>query len=604
MKKQTRNFLYVVGLVLLALFLYQYIAGSGISDSNDLNYTEFRSQVQDKKIKDVTIEGQTITGTTKEGAKFTTTIPDDTTESIANQLRDQGASITVEEPGQGWGVTLIFWLPIILIAGLWFYLQYKRSNMMGGGMTQFQDDNATQYDKEEAPDVTFDDIAGYSQPKKETEQIIDFLKDPKKYKEKGGQVPKGVMMVGPPGTGKTLMARAVAGEAGVPFIATTGSDFMEMFVGVGASRIRSLFETAKEQAPAIIFIDEIDSIGRKRGAGIGGGHDEREQTLNQMLNELDGFDPYSGVVVMAATNRPDILDPALMRPGRFDRKVTFGKPTVKEREGILEKHSEDVDVADDIDLESIARSTPGFTGADLENVLNEAALITAKEEQDKIDQDVIEQALDKVMLGLKREDMVISDDEKEILARHEAGHAATSFYLDQENLVQKVTIVPRGRSLGVTQQVPLEEKQIHTRESLMTRLAVMMGGRVAEDLWSGSVTNGAQDDLQRATKLARKMVLQWGMGEHDTLNNVAFDTEEQDVFLGEDIASNREYSEETAQKIDEEIQAVLNEANERAREILTKHQDKIEELVNELIEDEVLSQEEIAATLNDDDAEE
>ncbi len=443
--------------------------------------------------------------------------------------------------------------------------------------------------------ITFKDVAGAQGAKRELEEIVEFLRDPSRFQKLGGTIPKGVLLVGPPGTGKTLLARAVAGEANVPFFSITGSDFMEMFVGVGASRVRDLFEEAKKASPAIIFIDELDSIGRRRGAGIGGGHDEREQTLNQLLSEMDGFEPNEDIIVMAATNRPDILDPALLRPGRFDRHVTVDLPTLKDRLDILKIHSRNKPLAADVDLEGIARGTPGFSGADLENLLNEAALLAARKGKDKIQMEDIEDARDKVMLGLERGNLGLSKEEYKLLAYHEGGHAIVAVFTPNAEPLHKVTIVPRGHAMGVTQQLPEREKYIYPREYILDRLAVMMGGRVAEELVMGTATSGAENDLKQATQLARKMVLDWGMSEK--FRQTAYGGPHEQVFLGEEIAQRREYSETTAYEIDQEVKKILNEAYEHAQKILTEHREGLDQLVNMLLEHEEVSGQEVQQLL-------
>ncbi|MFB6347487.1 MAG: ATP-dependent zinc metalloprotease FtsH [bacterium] len=597
MNSTAKRIVFVISLVLVGLFLYEFIQGGGSQEK--ISYSSFQRQLEQNNIQSVKFKGKQVTGTFKAPGKapnnsseFSLVIPPGSEDKLYSQLTERDVEITAESQEQSWwSMLLVNSIPILLIIGIWLYFIYRTRQSMGqGGMMGVGQSQAELYD-EETPDVTFDDVAGYEGPKNEVQQIIEFLKNPEKFDRVGGEIPKGVMLVGPPGTGKTLTGRAIAGEAGVPFLLTSGSDFMEMFVGVGASRVRDLFERAKELAPSIIFIDEIDSVGRKRGAGVGGGHDEREQTLNQLLDELDGFEPNSGVILIAATNRPDVLDPALMRPGRFDREVTFDLPTVDEREAILEKHAEDKPLADDIDLEVTAKGTPGFSGADLKNLLNEAALLTAENNNDEIDHDTLEEARDKVMMGLRREEMAISDDEKETMAIHESGHTIVAYFTEGADPVHKVTIIPRGRALGATQQLPVEEKKMYTREDLMGRLAVMMGGRAAEEMKNTTVTNGAQDDLRRATKLARKMVLQWGMSSE--MGNIAYEDGDGDVFLGEEISQSREYSEETAVKIDEEIKNILDEARRNAQQTLEENKESLDDLIDVLIERESLSADEI-----------
>jgi cell division protease FtsH len=439
--------------------------------------------------------------------------------------------------------------------------------------------------------TNFEDVAGIASAKRELEEIVEFLKNPRMFERIGAKNPKGVLLVGPPGSGKTLLARAVAGEAEVPFFSITGSDFMEMFVGVGASRVRNLFRDAKKNSPSIIFIDELDSIGRHRGAGLGGGHDEREQTLNQLLSEMDGFEPNQSTIVMAATNRPDILDPALLRPGRFDRRVTVDMPTMKDREEILKIHARGKPLSKDVDLEKVGRSTPGFSGADLENLLNEAALIAARKKKSAIGTADINEAFDKILLGLERSNMALTEQEKRTLAYHESGHALLAVMLPRTDPIHKVTIIPRARSMGVTQQLPERDKYIYEKDYLLDRIAVMMGGRAAEELKNGAMTSGAENDLKQATKLARKMVLDWGMSEK--LQHRALGSQKQSVFLGEEIGHPREYSEATAREIDEEVAKILNNAYTRAVSTLSAEEDKLERLADALLEKEALDGQEV-----------
>jgi cell division protease FtsH len=470
----------------------------------------------------------------------------------------------------------------------------------GQGIFSVGKSQAKLYDQEqpEKERTTFDDVAGAEGAKTELREIVEFLKNPERVERLGGEAPKGVLLVGPPGTGKTLLARAVAGEAEAPFLSITGSDFMEMFVGVGASRVRDLFKDAKQAAPSIIFIDELDSIGRRRGAGLGGGHDEREQTLNQLLSELDGFEPNTSVIAMAATNRPDILDPALLRPGRFDRRITVNLPTKQNRVKILEIHARNKPLANEVDLETIARSAAGFSGADLKNLLNEAALLAARKEKEVIETEDIEEARDKVLMGLEREGMALSEEECKLIAYHEAGHAVIAAVLPNADPIHKVTIVPRGQAMGVTQQLPEKEKYIYPREYMLDRLAVMMGGRAAEDLVLDTATSGAENDLKQATRLARQMVLSWGMSER--LGRVAWGGERQQVFLGEEIAQRREYSEDTAREIDEEIKTILDEAYQRAVDTLQTYEKGLERVAEALLEEEEILGQRVTELINSD----
>ncbi len=606
MSDNLKRVIFIVATLVLVLMIYQYIAETQQIDNP--SWSEFERQVEQDNVDSVTITSSPEGFPRKIAGEYSSpvdghiefelaplTLPG-TGEAIVNSLREKGVEITTEVDEENWwSLLLINSLPILLIVGIWIYFIYRTRKSLGGGGVMGVGESKAKLFQEETPDVTFEKVAGYSGPKNEVQQIIEFLKTPEKFDRLGGEIPKGILMVGPPGTGKTLTARAIAGEAGVPFLSTEGSDFMEMFVGVGASRVRDLFERAKELSPAIIFIDEIDSVGRKRGAGLGGGHDEREQTLNQLLSEMDGFETNVGVILLAATNRPDILDPALLRSGRFDRQITFELPTLKERKEILRLHAKNKPLQEDVDLDEMASGTPGFSGADLRNLLNESALIAAEKGADSISRETLEEARDKVLMGLQREELAISDKEKMTMATHESGHTLVGYFSEYSDPVHKVTIIPRGRALGATQQLPLEEKKMYSREDLMARLAVLMSGRVAEDIKLNTVTNGAQDDLRRATKLARKMVLQWGMSEE--LGNVAFHDTNGNVFLGEDMAQRREYSEQTSQKIDDAVRQIIDEATLEARNLLEKHRDKLEKLIDVLIEKETLNAEEIKALM-------
>jgi cell division protease FtsH len=563
-----------------------------------ISYSEFRQQVRDGNVTRVTVQGEQISGAFEEPIEqtaddetitleqFITVIPSFGDDELLNLLETNDVTVeTRAEQGFSWLNILFSLLPFIVLGAIGYYF-ISRMRSQGSNIMSIGKSKARLYDKRQEH-VTFEDVAGAHGAKNELEEIIEFLRDPSRFEKLGGEIPRGVLLVGPPGTGKTLLARAVAGEADVPFFNITGSDFMEMFVGVGASRVRDLFEDAKKASPSIIFIDELDSIGRTRGAGLGGGHDEREQTLNQLLSEMDGFEPNTEVIIMAATNRPDILDPALLRPGRFDRRITVDLPTMKDRVEILKIHSRNKPFAPDIDLERIARGTPGFSGADLENLLNEAALLAARQDKDAIELADLEDARDKIMLGLERANMALSEEECELIAYHEGGHALVAVFTPHADPVHKVTIVPRGKAMGVTQQLPEKEKYIYPREYILDRLAVMMGGRAAEEIVLDTNTSGAENDLKQATNLARKMILDWGMGE--TLKQVAFGGQRQQVFLGEELSHRREYSETTAREIDEEVKKILSEAYERARRILDKHRDELDQLVDVLIEKEEIS---------------
>jgi cell division protease FtsH len=581
-----------------------------LNSRTQVSYSEFREQVRAGNVEQVTVTGQQIQGRLEEAAEletesgetttyeeFVTILPSFGDDELLSLLESQGVELVAQpDTGFSWVDLLINFLPLVLLGGF-VYVFFRQ--MQGRGQDAFsifsmRQSQAKLYDRRQER-TTFDDVAGLEGPKTELREIIAFLMQPDRFQRLGGEIPTGVLLVGPPGTGKTLLARAVAGEAEVPFFSITGSNFMEMFVGVGASRVRGLFDEAKEAAPSIIFIDELDSIGRRRGAGIGGGHDEREQTLNQLLSEMDGFEAHQDVIVMAATNRPDILDPALLRPGRFDRQITVDLPTLRDRESILKIHARDKVLADHVDLERVARGTPGFSGADLENLLNEAALLAAREDKQAVEQEDIEEARDKVLMGLQRESIALTEEECELLAYHEAGHAVLAAVLPHADPIHKVTIVPRGRAMGVTQQLPERERYVYRREYMLDRLAVMMGGRAAEDVVLGTSTSGAEDDLRQATELARRMVLSWGMSER--LGQLAFGGRHQQVFLGEEIAQRREYSEQTAREVDEEIKAILDQAYGRAVSALEEHRDGLDSLARALREKEEIGGAEVLEIL-------
>ncbi len=567
----------------------------GAQDGQQISYTTFREQAQDGNITSITVQGERIVGEFSEPVgigsgeearqieRFVTFLPSFGDDQLFSTLRDQGVEINTRPEADGaWTGVLISLLPFLLLIGLGYFF-FRRVRQQGQGMFSIGESKAELYDKEEA-DTTFDDVAGTEGAKEELQETIEFLKNPQRFESLGGEIPKGILLVGPPGTGKTLLARAVAGEAGVPFFSTSGSDFMEMFVGVGASRVRDMFEEAKKAAPSIIFIDELDSIGRQRGAGLGGGNDEREQTLNQLLNEMDGFTQNEEVIVMAATNRPDVLDQALQRPGRFDRQITVDSPNKQSRLEILEIHARNKPLSDGVDLEKIARSTPGLSGADLENLLNEAALHAARNDKDEIEEKDIQAARDKIFLGREREGVVLTDDDTKLIAYHEGGHAVLAATLPHADPIEKVTIVPRGRAMGVTQQIPEREQYIYRREYLLDRLAVMMGGRAAEDLVLDTATSGAANDFKQATQMARRMVVELGMS--DKLGPVSFGGQQDQVFLGQELAQRKDYSEETGREIDLEIKRIVEEAYERAIQTLKDNREGLDKLAERLIDDE------------------
>lgn len=598
--------LIIIFLIILAPWLYTMLQNNG----PQISYSRFLSHVRDGNVEQVTISGVEVKGKmkspvsldpeTEEGdpetfTDFTTYIPEIGDEELMPLLLENEVEVTVKPQSDiNWWTILINVLPFVFLIGIG-YMIFQRMQGQGQAIFNMRQSGAKRYQRDDQR-TTFDDVAGCRSAKRELQEVIAFLKNPQKFERLGGEIPLGVLLVGPPGTGKTLLARAVAGEADVPFFNITGSDFMEMFVGVGASRVRDLFQQAKQTSPSIVFIDELDSIGRRRGAGLGGGHDEREQTLNQLLSELDGFEPNTNVIVMGATNRPDILDPALLRPGRFDRRITVNMPTMKDRKAILEIHSVDKPLAENVDLEKLARGTPGFSGADLENVLNEAALLAARKDKDEIEMDDIEEARDKVLMGLKRESLALTDEECRFLAYHEAGHAVVAAVLPDADPIHKVTIVPRGKAMGVTQQLPEKDRYLYNKEYMLDRLAVMMGGRAAEELVFETATSGAENDLKQAKKMVRKMVLDWGMSEK--FKNVALGGGgEQQVFLGEEIAKQRDYSESTAREVDKEVKSILNQAFDRAKETLEEHQEGLEKIVDRLLEVEEIPGEEVLELL-------
>ncbi len=550
-----------------------------------LNFSEFVTAVENGKVKSVVIQGNDVLGKYTDGKEFRTYKPSDAMLSETLLEKKIEVSARPEEEKFSWFSLFISWFPLILLVGVWIF--FMRQMQSGGGKAMSFGKSRAKLLTEAQGKVTFEDVAGIEEAKEELEEIIQFLKDPKKFTKLGGRIPKGVLLMGPPGTGKTLLARAIAGEAGVPFFSISGSDFVEMFVGVGASRVRDLFVQGKKNAPCIIFIDEIDAVGRHRGAGLGGGHDEREQTLNQLLVEMDGFESNEGVILIAATNRPDVLDPALLRPGRFDRQVVVPRPDVKGREMILKVHAKKVPLAADVDLELMARGTPGFSGADLSNVVNEAALLAARRNKTEVSMADFDDAKDKVLMGVERRSMVISDEEKKNTAYHEAGHTLVAKLLPGTDPVHKVSIIPRGRALGVTMQLPIEDKHSYTKESLLDRIAVLMGGRAAEEIIFSTMTTGAGNDIERATEIARKMVCEWGMS--DKMGPVSFGKKDEQIFLGREMATHKNYSEATAVEIDTEIRRIVDNNYARVKQLLTDNIDALHKISLALIEKENLS---------------
>ena len=545
--------------------------------------------VDQGKIKDVTVYGPEVRGDYRdEKAGFHTTVPPNYTD-MYKSLRDKGVNITVKDvSGGGWPSWLLQMLPLVVILGLWFFM--IRQMQSGGNKAMSFGKSRARLLSMQQKKVTFKDVAGVDEAKEELHEIIEFLREAQKFQKLGGRIPKGVLLVGPPGTGKTLLARAVAGEANVPFFSISGSDFVEMFVGVGASRVRDLFEQGKKNAPCIIFIDEIDAVGRHRGAGLGGGHDEREQTLNQLLVEMDGFESNEGVILIAATNRPDVLDPALLRPGRFDRRVVVARPDVRGREEILRVHTRKIPINDDVDLSILARGTPGFSGADLANMVNEAALLAARQNRKTVLMFDFELAKDKVLMGAERKSMILTDEEKKNTAYHEGGHALVAAKVPHADPLHKVTIIPRGMALGVTMQLPIDDKHTYDRVYLESQLAIMMGGRVAEEIFLKTMTTGAGNDIERATEIARKMVCEWGMSQ---LGPLTFGKKEEQIFLGRELSQHRDYSEETAREIDAEVRRFIDAAYKTAFDVLDGNRDVLERIAQALLEREVLDSNEL-----------
>ncbi len=580
----------VIGLSMILLF---NIFNQGQQVKKEMIFSEFIEYVDKGEVAEVTLTGSDIQGRLADGTVFRTYAPEDP--DLVPNLRKQGVRISAKPTEQNpWWNVLLSWLPMLVFIGVWIFFMRQ---MQGGGTKALSFGKArARLLTEKQNRITFTDVAGVEEAKEELQEIIEFLKDPQKFQKLGGRIPKGVLLMGPPGTGKTLLARAIAGEASVPFFSISGSDFVEMFVGVGASRVRDLFEQGKKHAPCIIFMDEIDAVGRHRGAGLGGGHDEREQTLNALLVEMDGFESNEGVILIAATNRPDVLDPALLRPGRFDRQVIVGRPDIRGREEILKVHIKKIPLADDVDLAILARGTPGFSGADLANLVNEAALLAARENKQLVQMKDFESSKDKVLMGVERKSLILSEEERRATAYHEAGHALVAKLIPGSDPIHKVTIIPRGRALGVTTQLPIDEKHNYHRDFLMDNIAILMGGRVAEELVFSWISTGAGNDLERATELARKMVCEWGMS--DKMGPLTFGKKEEMIFLGREIAQHQDYSEETAQEIDREVRRFVTEAYERAKELVKSRLEALHSLATALLEREVLEGPEIDGIVN------
>lgn len=588
MNKFFKNVLFYLLIIMVIIWMFD-LYGEKNSKPADISYTSFMQHVQQDEIKQVTIVDNVISGKLKDGKEFSTVAPNDS--KLVEKLEAKKVDIKAELPPQPpwWMSILSSILPMLIIVGLWFMLM-NQGGAGGGKVMNFGKSRARRYDEEKLK-ITFKDVAGADEAKQELEEVVEFLKHPQKYNDLGAKIPKGVLLYGPPGTGKTLLAKAVAGEAGVPFFSISGSDFVEMFVGVGASRVRDLFDQAKKSAPCIVFIDEIDAVGRQRGAGLGGGHDEREQTLNQLLVEMDGFSANEGIIMIAATNRPDILDPALLRPGRFDRQIVVDRPDIKGRTEILKVHVKGKPVGPDVNLDVIAQRTPGFTGADLSNLVNEAALLTARKEKKAINMPEMEEAAERVIMGPERKSRVISDKEKRLTAYHEGGHTIVGMLLEHTDPVHKVTIIPRGRAGGYTLSLPKEDKYYATRSEMLDELKVLLGGRVAEALVLKEISSGASNDLQRATQLARQMICEYGMSEN--IGPVTFGHRQDQVFLGRDIARDKDYSEEVAAEIDKEVRSFMEDAYAATEKLLSDNIDKLHVIAKALMEKETLEEEEI-----------
>ena len=581
-------------LVVSLMFIFVYhLFNQPKSSMENIIFSDFINYVDKGQVSEVTIQGENITGNLGSGKTFKTYAPMDP--ELIPLLKEKGVRIVAKPLDDSpWFMTvLVSWFPMILLIGVWIF--FMRQMQAGGGKAMAFGKSRARLQTDKSKKITYSDVAGIDEAKSELQEVIEFLKDPKKFTRLGGRIPKGLLLIGPPGTGKTLLARAIAGEADVPFFSISGSDFVEMFVGVGASRVRDLFTQAKKNAPCIIFIDEIDAVGRHRGAGLGGGHDEREQTLNQLLVEMDGFESNDGVILVSATNRPDVLDPALLRPGRFDRQVIVPLPDVRGREKIFEVHSKKTPLADDVDFAVIARGTPGSSGADIESLVNEAALYAARSGKDAVNMSDFEYAKDKVLMGTERKSMVISDDEKRNTAYHESGHALVARLQPGTDPIHKITIIPRGMALGLTQQLPIDEKHTYKRAYLLANIAILLGGRAAEEMVLKDFSTGAGNDIERATNLARKMVCEWGMS--DRMGPLSYGKKEELIFLGREIATHKDYSEETAEKIDEEVSRIVTESYDKARKLLSDHVEILHKLAAELLEKEVLNTAELDAII-------
>ena len=590
MNSTVKTVLFWALIIVSAVLLYQLVKTARDSQKDaELDFTQFMNHIDVGDVHEITVDGMQVRGKLKDGSAFhTTALTSYFTPEVLNTLKTKGVNVHVRDINGGNWAWLIQVVPFVLIGAVWLFM--LRQMQTGGNKALSFGKSRARLLSMQQKKVTFKDVAGVDEAKEELREIIEFLREAQKFQKLGGRIPKGVLLVGPPGTGKTLLARAVAGEANVPFFSISGSDFVEMFVGVGASRVRDLFEQGKKNAPCIIFIDEIDAVGRHRGAGLGGGHDEREQTLNQLLVEMDGFESNEGVILMAATNRPDVLDPALLRPGRFDRRVVVSRPDVRGREEILRVHTRKKPLAEDVDLSVLARGTPGFSGADLENMVNEAALAAARQNRKAVLMYDFELAKDKVLMGVERKSLLLSDEEKKNTAYHEAGHALVAAKMPNSDPLHKVTIIPRGMALGVTMQLPSDDRHNYYKNYLETEIAILMGGRIAEELFLNCMSTGAGNDIERATDLARKMVCEWGMSD---LGPLTFGKKEEQIFLGREIAQHRDYSEDTAIKIDQEVRKLVNTGYTTAKQILSDNRDTLERIARALIEREVLDANEI-----------
>ncbi|HOC53070.1 MAG TPA: ATP-dependent zinc metalloprotease FtsH [Caldisericia bacterium] len=605
MKKSENNFFNIIRsliplilMIVFIYFMYSFYTNANTQNIDKISYSQFISKIKEGEVKEITIDGQNVSGTYMNGNKFSTTLPLFDDPNLPNLLIEKNVNTTIKPTSSSgtWWYILTNIGSLVLIIVFWMIMMRSISGGANSQVFNFGKSKARLF-IENKPKITFNEVAGLEEVKEDLQEEIEFLRNPRKFSSIGAKIPKGVLLVGPPGCGKTLLARAVAGEAGVPFFSVSGSEFVEMFVGVGAARVRDLFAEAKKYSPCIIFIDEIDAVGRQRGAGLGGGHDEREQTLNQLLVEMDGFDPNIGIIVIAATNRPDILDQALLRPGRFDRRIVVNFPDVKEREAILKIHTRNKPLGSDINLSTLAKRTAGFTGADLENLVNEAALLAARRNKNKITMDELEEAIDRVIAGPQKKTRVVSDEEKRVIAFHETGHAVVADLLPHSDPVHRISIISRGMALGYTLQLPQEEKFIRTREQLLSEVTTLLGGRAAEELFTFDKTTGAENDLRRATEIVRKMVTEFGMS--DKLGPLTFGRKTEFVFLGRDIASERDYSEQVAYEIDKEVRKTIEDCFERAKNILKENSEGVKKVVEILIEKETIEGDELKKILED-----